>query len=76
MVLFEPSAYLSGLDANHWIIPGRIAGRALEEFCPDRALFQWLVVAFQPMVNHIRQKLLTPIAAPKKLTIQDRIQLA
>src|SRR6202012_2908488 len=76
MVLFQPSAYLAGLDPNYGIFSRRVTGRALKKLRPDRSLLQWLVVVFQPMVNHIRQKLLTPITGPKELTIKDGIQLA
>jgi hypothetical protein len=66
MVLFQPSAYLPGLDPNHRIISRRIAGGTLKKLGPDRAFLQRLVVALQPVLNHICQKLLTPIAGTKE----------
>src|SRR6202000_2853905 len=76
MILFQPSAHLTSLDPNHRIVSRGVASRTLKKLCPNRALFQRFMVSLQPMLNHIRQKLLTPIAGPKELTVEDGFQLA
>src|SRR6202161_4078740 len=71
MVLFQPSAYLPGLDPDDRIISRRVADWTLEKFCPDRALFKRFVVALQWVLNHISQKLLASIAGANKRAAQD-----
>ena len=66
MVLFQPSAYLAGLDAHHRIVSRRVASWTLEKFCPYRALFKRFVVALQCVLDHISQKLFASIAGAKK----------
>src|SRR5271156_4467618 len=75
MVLFQPSAYLTCLNPDHWVVSSGVAYRALEKFCSYRTLFQGFVVAVQCVLDHVRQKLLASIAGAKEGTAQDGLQL-
>jgi hypothetical protein len=74
MVLFQPSSYLARLDSDDWIVSCRIANGTLEKFCSYRAFFQRFVVAFQGVLDHVSQKLLTPITGAKERAAQDGFQ--
>ena len=65
IVLLQPPANLARLHADDRIIPSGIANRPTKELHSYSALFKSFVVSLQPVMNYIRQELLTALAGLK-----------
>jgi hypothetical protein len=76
VILVKSSAYFSRLYPNYRIISGCVPCRTLKEVHPNCAFFESLVVPLQAVVDHVRQKLLAPLAWLENRTVQDRIEFA
>src|ERR1035441_9285704 len=76
VVLLQPSAYFTGLYPNHRIVSCGISSRALKQIDSYCSFLKSILVPFQAVADHIRQKLLAAFARLKNRAVQDRFQLA
>jgi hypothetical protein len=69
IILCQPPAYLSRLDAHHGIFSGSVHGRAVEELNSDGAFLQMFVMSLESVLDHIGEELLAALAAPEYMAV-------
>ena len=74
MIKREPLPYLAGLDPNDPIGIGVIGKRPPKSFNANGMFLEGVGQTSQHLLNHVRQKVLTPPASPKLRALQNPLQ--
>ena len=75
IVLSDPLSDFAGAEADHRIGAGVVVGIASEDLNAQSALFQVSGVAAKSRGHHVLQHRRIPLASPKMIAGQDRVQL-
>jgi hypothetical protein len=70
IVLLEPPAHFTRLDAHNGIVSCRVIRVAMEDLGPDGTFFQEFMMSLKTVMDDIGEKFFSPRGAAKRRTLE------